>query len=427
MSRKYGAAIERHQIKIVVVLLIVLLFALGAAIFAKVMTPYAVDAQGTKIEQPWAVMLGGRELFTVEDQYTGQSIIKGIENYYVPERTNLQEVSMTPELTVVQKEFKPGEKKVTAVEPQAAVAQVIGKNQESTPILTVTTTETITKTKPVNYKTVYKEEDSLAKGKVKVKRTGTNGKKVIVSRVVKQNGQVVESEVIDSKIAKQPVDRVVKTGTGVVNKNVSAANINNVTSSTTTADTAPAQAATTKNSGTSSDSSNAAEDSASNSNNRNSGKTASTDNETRDDENSNNSSNDGNNSSSNDKNDKDKNDDDSKSDAGSKVVSYAKQFLGNPYVYGGTSLTNGADCSGFIMSVYKHFGYSLPHSSSALRSSGRGVSYSEAKPGDIICYSGHVGIYIGNGKIIHASTPSKGIIIGSATYTNILAVRRIIN
>ena len=110
---------------------------------------------------------------------------------------------------------------------------------------------------------------------------------------------------------------------------------------------------------------------------------------------------------------------------GQSVANYAMQFIGNPYVYGGTSLTNGADCSGFVQSVYKNFGISLPRSSSDQRSAGTSVSYANAQPGDIICYSGHVGIYIGNGQIVHASSPSTGIKIGSATYRSILSVRRI--
>lgn len=110
---------------------------------------------------------------------------------------------------------------------------------------------------------------------------------------------------------------------------------------------------------------------------------------------------------------------------GGSVASYACQFVGNPYVYGGTSLTNGADCSGFVMSVYGAYGISLPHSSSALRGVGYGVSTSDMQPGDIVCYSGHVGIYIGNGSIVHASTPSSGIKISTAYYRDILAVRRI--
>ncbi|MCC8150278.1 MAG: C40 family peptidase [Lachnospiraceae bacterium] len=110
---------------------------------------------------------------------------------------------------------------------------------------------------------------------------------------------------------------------------------------------------------------------------------------------------------------------------GTAVASYALQFVGNPYVWGGTSLTNGADCSGFILSVYAHYGVSLPHSSAALRSVGTEVDYSEAKPGDIICYSGHVALYIGGGQIVHAANEKTGITVSSATYNTILTVRRI--
>ena len=111
---------------------------------------------------------------------------------------------------------------------------------------------------------------------------------------------------------------------------------------------------------------------------------------------------------------------------GADVAKFAVQFVGNPYVYGGTSLTNGADCSGFVMSVYNNFGVSLPHSSAADRNVGATVNGIEnAQPGDIICYSGHVGIYVGNGQIVHASTSKTGIIVSSATYRSILSIRRI--
>lgn len=112
---------------------------------------------------------------------------------------------------------------------------------------------------------------------------------------------------------------------------------------------------------------------------------------------------------------------------GKTVASFAKRFVGNPYVWGGTNLNTGADCSGFVKSVYKAFGYNLPRSSSSQRSAGRKVSYSKKQPGDLICYNGHVAIYIGNGKIVHASSRKTGIKISpKANYRKVLSVRRIV-
>lgn len=114
------------------------------------------------------------------------------------------------------------------------------------------------------------------------------------------------------------------------------------------------------------------------------------------------------------------------SELGKKVAKYACQFIGNPYVMGGTSLTNGADCSGFTYRIYQDFGYSIPRTSSQQRTAGTGVAYSEAQPGDLICYDGHVGMYIGGGMIVHASSAKTGIKVSQAQYRPILAVRRII-
>lgn len=116
----------------------------------------------------------------------------------------------------------------------------------------------------------------------------------------------------------------------------------------------------------------------------------------------------------------------------SSMVAYAKQFLGNPYVYGGTSLTNGTDCSGFVMRIYEHFGYSIPRTSSAQAGATRTISASQAKPGDLFFYGNgssvsHVAMYIGGGQVIHASTERTGIKISNCNYRTPIKVGRVIN
>ena len=115
-----------------------------------------------------------------------------------------------------------------------------------------------------------------------------------------------------------------------------------------------------------------------------------------------------------------------KAGTGQAIVDFACQFIGNPYVWGGTSLTNGADCSGFVQSVFAHFGVSLPRTTWDMEHVGTPVSYDQAIPGDIILYSGHVGIYMGNGQIVNAINSAKGIGILPATYSSIITVRRLI-
>ena len=114
------------------------------------------------------------------------------------------------------------------------------------------------------------------------------------------------------------------------------------------------------------------------------------------------------------------------SSTGKAMANYGCQFIGNPYVPGGTSLTNGADCSGFIFRIYADFGYRVPRTSWQLRSVGTEVSLSSAQPGDIVCYDGHVGMYIGGGMIVHASTQKTGIKVSNAQYRPILTIRRVV-
>lgn len=120
------------------------------------------------------------------------------------------------------------------------------------------------------------------------------------------------------------------------------------------------------------------------------------------------------------------------SDVRVSLVQYATQFVGNPYVWGGTSLTRGADCSGFVLSVFANYGISLPHSSRAQANCGTRISSSEARPGDLFFYGNgssinHVAIYIGNGQVVHASSPKSGIKISGAYYRTPVKVVRIIN
>ena len=113
------------------------------------------------------------------------------------------------------------------------------------------------------------------------------------------------------------------------------------------------------------------------------------------------------------------------------LISYATQFVGNPYVWGGTSLTNGADCSGFTLSIFAKYGVYLPHSSKAQANCGTRISASEAKPGDLFFYGSgssisHVAIYIGNGQIVHASSKKTGIKISNAFYRSPICVTRVL-
>ena len=109
---------------------------------------------------------------------------------------------------------------------------------------------------------------------------------------------------------------------------------------------------------------------------------------------------------------------------GASIASYALQFVGNPYVPGGTSLTNGADCSGFTWAVHQHFGISIPRVSTAQANSGKEVSVGSMLPGDIIYYGNHVAIYIGNGRVVHASTQKTGIKTDRYNYRTPITVRR---
>lgn len=354
-----------RNVKIAIAGLAIIVIVLGICSFLQFTKPYAVAEDGEKVETPWAVKIGENETFVVATEKEGQDIIEQVKNSYSTKDTKSESTTLTPEITVTEKELERGEEVPVLTDTQEAVAEVIAANETGDPAVTVTTVEQVTTTKAIDYKTEYEESDKLYVGEEKVLKKGKKGKRTIVKQVIKENGETVSKEVISSSVEEKPVDRVIKKGTKA----------RDVTAPVTTASSGSRGSSAGGSGGSSSGSDSSDEQT-------------------------------------------------TRSGSGQDVADYALQFVGNPYVYGGSSLTNGTDCSGFTMSVYKKFGISLPHSSSAQRSYGKGVSYSDAKPGDIICYSGHVAIYIGNGKIVHASTPSSGIKVSTATYKKILTVRR---
>lgn len=350
-----------------------------------------VSYAASDAEEIWAVVIGDEEVLYVDSEESGLQVIEGLKNCYLSQGSNVLDVQFDPAISVKKidsvsgDEFEALSNRTTEVEDAVAqlsegkVEYYVYKTEEGdslksiakekdlsakklvslnfdeyeanevikegtylvlygdTPYINVTTVEEITSTKNIAYKTVYKKSASLKKGEQKVQTKGIKGKKEIVEKVTKVNGEETDSEQISSEVIKNAQTKVVLKGTGSVTAKAGR-----------TFDFAD----------------------------------------------------------------------------GSEVVEYAKQFVGNPYRYGGTSLTKGADCSGFVYSIYKNFGVNLPRVGQS--SVGKVVSYKNVKKGDILIYSGHVAIYAGNGKAVHAVNERVGIAVTSVNYTgSVIGVRRI--
>lgn len=343
----------------------------------KITQPYALTADGEKIGSAYSVCIDGEEVALVATAEEGEKVVDDITNYYITDDATVEDVTLKQEVTVEKAKLDRGinvehpeakstdavvdyimtgteEKKTYTVEKGDTAWDIAEKNDvtideledwnkesdlealsvgdeinlyAAEPLVDITTVETITYTKKIKYDTKIIKTSDLYDGEMEVKTEGKNGEKEITATVVKENGETVDKDIVNTEVTKKPVTQVIYKGTKA---------------------------------------------------------------------------------------------------NGSSVANFALQFVGNPYVYGGSSLTNGADCSGFVMAVYAHFGYGLPHSSYAQQNCGRHVPYSEAQPGDIICYGSHVGIYIGGGMIVHAMNPRMGITVSGAGFMNIVDVRRII-
>ncbi len=409
MKARKASNFERNVIVAMIGLGMVVIV-LGVCSFLQFTKPYAVSKDGTKVEQPWVVKIGDNESFVVASESDGEDVIEQVKNAYSTDNTQPESTTLSPEITIEEKELERGNDEVSLTDTEDAVAQVVMANETEEPIVTVRTVEQVANTKAIDFKTEYEKTDALAEGETKVVQKGKKGKKTVVSQVVKENGDTVSREVLSSAVEEEPVNKIVQEGTEENAEDLQG-------------DAPVAVAAAGESEGQV-----AANADSSGNSTSDEGTSAQSDKKDKSQSNAKKNEDSSGDSSSNDASKSEDNSDTTakSSSTGQDVVDYALQFVGNPYVYGGSSLTNGTDCSGFTMSVYKKFGISLPHSSSAQRSCGKKVSYSNAKPGDLICYSGHVAIYIGNGKIVHASTPSTGIKISKATYTNILTVRRLL-
>ncbi|MCQ4635583.1 NlpC/P60 family protein [Anaerovorax odorimutans] len=437
---------RKKMLKIAVAGLALVVLILGVCSFLQMTKPYAVSDDGSRIQEPWAVKIGDKEAFVVASQKEGQAVIDGIKEKYSTANTKAGATSLSPAMSVEKKDLKRSGKTINVTAADDAVEQIVTAAAAGQPLVSVTTVDQVSRTEKIAYQTEYRIDNKLDKDEKKIITQGQEGGKLITSQVVRVNGNVMSEEVVSEKVTRQPVAMVVAKGDDTVKDDavLTAAKAKETEKPTSEAQTEPATeptsaekqdkpeeqqtvpvvAAAEKEPSKATQPSTAAVPSTESTKPTKATTEKPTTKPTTEKPTT---------KPTTEKPTTKPTKEPSKptkppasSNKGQAVVDYALQFVGNPYVYGGSSLTHGTDCSGFTMSVYAKFGISLPHSSSAQRSCGRGVSYSQAKPGDIICYSGHVALYMGGGKIVHASNPTDGIKISSATYRDILTVRRII-
>ncbi len=331
--------------KMYITLLVALAFVIaGAMVFNQLVKPYAVYADGTRVDDPCIVSADGKELFIVENPEIASDVIRVVMKSYVAEDGDLDSIQIDEQLKIEDKTLFVGVKPPTVLTKEEAVAKVLAANDTESPMMHVTTKTDVDVTEVVEPETVYEKTDDLYAGNKELKSEGAEGEKIVTNEVTLVNGEETDSEAVAEKITQDPVDRVIYLGTA----------------------SRPADTAWRDYSGSAFGEAN-----------------------------------------------------------GIEMVNYGMQFVGNPYRYGGTSLTHGTDCSGFIYSVYRHFGYNVPRL--GFYKMGKGVCLAEAKPGDVVYYPGHYAMYAGDGKIVHAYNSRRGICVTSVHAPGrILTIRRFV-
>lgn len=335
----------RKKLTIAVAFLMTVMLLLGLY----VTKPYAVYADGTKVEDPYVVKAGNEELFLVEDKETAEEVIASVMEAYAPDGAQINSIVVDKKICAEDKTLERGGKEPPLVLTEGeAVSYILEKNSTDEPLFSVTINAETGSVAAMDVGEAYEETEDMYVGDTQVKSTGTAGSQVVTNQVTSVNGVSLTSTVVDTTVLQESTDTVIYKGIKEKPK--------------------PKHNAAADYKGHVMGSGN-----------------------------------------------------------GAAIASYAVQFAGNPYVAGGTSPENGADCSGFTQAIYSRFGISLPRTSGQQAYCGKGVSLSEAKAGDLVCYSGHVAIYMGGGKIIHASTSRGGIKVSNVHDPGgIITVRRIV-
>jgi len=359
------ATTKRGQIKISLLFSIVFIVAavIGMTVFTQ---PYAVYATGEKVADPWLVSVDGTPVAVVDSEEAGKAVETGLRVFYGGDSFDaLQDIKMLNEITVTKYSFDDTKTHPVVMDTNEAVHYIAVQNAQSeTPLVGFETQRYTTEEQVIEYDTVTLEDDAFPIGETEVTQEGVNGKKETTSLETLVNGKVVATEVVDEIVLEEPVSKIVVKG--VMEPEPEPEPEEEVST---------AQSATNSSSSRSSGSSYSYVPPVS---------ASSTD-----------------------------------------LVSYALQFVGVPYVWGGES-PSGWDCSGFVKYIYAQYGVYMPHSSYSMGGMGYAVPYGQQQPGDLVCYGGHVGIYIGNGQLVHASDYGVGTIVSDLSYRSGYWFRRVL-